>query len=128
MDFDDDLQPKEEPRPRKPRSFLLLLILVFIAIMMVVWTKSGFNPASRVAEVSIEKYLELKNTGHIASVIIEGEDLTAEMEKGGYFVDNQSYKRIHANVPAAYLIHPEGFKELSAGLKPEKFEFKKRDT
>ena len=60
MDFDDDLQPKEEARPRKPRSFLLLLILIFIAIMMVVWTKSGFAPGSRIAEVSIEEYLKLK--------------------------------------------------------------------
>src|SRR5437764_3404371 len=97
MDFDDDLQPKEEPRPRKPRSFLLLLILVFIAIMMVVWTRSSFNPG-RVAEVSIEEYFKLKDNGYIASVVVEGEDLTADTQKG-YINENHSYKKIHSNVP-----------------------------
>src|SRR6185295_3561910 len=126
MDFDDDLQPKEETRPRKPRSFLLLLILIFIAIMMVVWTRSSFNP-SRVAEVSIEEYFKLKENHNITSVSVEGEDLTADMEKGGYVTDNRSYKKIHVNVPPAYLIHPDGFKKLSEGIPPEKFEFKKRD-
>src|SRR5579863_1932940 len=125
MDFDDDLQPKEDNRPRKPRSLLLLLILIFIAIMMVVWTKAGFNP-NRVAEVSIEEYLVLKNDKAIASVVVEGDELTADMQKG-YVHDNHNYKKIHANIPAAYLIHPDGFKELAQGIAPEKFQYIKRD-
>src|SRR5688572_20388852 len=115
MDFDDDLQSKEEPRPRKPRSFLLLLILIFIAIMMVVWTRSSFNPG-RMAEVSIQEFLELKKQGSIASVVVEGEELTAEMQKGGFVRDNHSYKKIHAIVPPAYLIEEAGFKQLSEGI------------
>jgi len=126
MDFDDDLQPKEEPRPRKPRSFLLLLILIFIAIMMVVWTKSGFAPGSLIAEVSIEEYLKLKDNGNIASVVVEGEDLIADM-KVAYVSENHSYKKIHSNVPPAYLIHPDGFKKLSENIKPDQFDFKKKD-
>jgi cell division protease FtsH len=126
MDFDDDLQSKEEPRPRKPRSFLLLLILIFIAIMMVVWTRSNFNPGNRTAEVSIQEYFALKNDKAIEKVVVEGEDLVADMSKG-YFKDSHNYKKIHANVPAAYLIHPDGFKQLGEGIKPENFTFLKRD-
>ena len=100
MDFDDDLQPKEESRPRKPRSFLLLLILIFIAIMMVVWTRSSFNPG-RMAEVSIQEYFQEKAAGNIVSVIVEGEELTAEMQKGGFIRDNHPFKKIHAIVPPA---------------------------
>ena len=59
MDFDDDLQPKEEQRPRKPRSFLLLLVLIFVAVMMVVWTRSSFAPG-RMAEISVTEYLQQK--------------------------------------------------------------------
>src|SRR5262245_27614905 len=126
MDFDDDLQPKEETRPRKPRSFLLLLILIFIAIMMVVWTRSSFNPG-RMAEVSIQEYFEQKSAGNIASVVVEGEELTAEMQKGGFIRDNHTYKKIHAIVPPAYLIEEAGFKKLSDGIPPKDFQYSKRD-
>src|SRR5262245_48390360 len=98
MDFDDDLQPKEESRPRKPRSYLLLLILIFIAIMMVVWTRSSFNP-SRMAEVSISEYFDLKKDKLIERVTVEGEELVAEMKTGGYIRDSHTYKKITATVP-----------------------------
>jgi cell division protease FtsH len=126
MDFDDDLQPKEESRPRKPRSFLLLLILIFIAIMMVVWTRSSFNPG-RVAEVSIQEYFEQKEAGTIASVIVEGEELTAEMQKGGFLKDGHTYKKIHTIVPPAYLIEEAGFKRLAEKIPAKDFQYSKRD-
>jgi len=126
MDFDDDLQPKEETRPRKPRSFLLLLILIFIAIMMVVWTKSGFGPGSKIAEVSIQEYFDLKDKKLVSSVIVEGEDLIAEM-KVPYHHEKQDYKKVHANIPLAYIMHPDGFKKLSDGISPDQFEFRKKD-
>src|SRR5258706_10617208 len=125
MDFDDDLQNKEEPRPRKPRSFLLLLILIFIAIMMVVWTRSSFNPG-RMAEVSIEEFLQEKKANNIASVTVEGEELTADMVKG-YVRDGHNFKKIHAIVPLAYLVDEKGFKQLSEGIPATEFHYTKRD-
>jgi hypothetical protein len=93
MDFDDDLQPKEEPGPGSRGDFLLLLILIFIAIMMVVWTKSGLRTRQTGCRGLHRGVPELKNNGNIASVVVEGEDLTARDGKGGYFSTTKSYKR-----------------------------------
>src|SRR5436309_42687 len=110
MDFDDDLQPKEEPRPRKPRSFLLLLILVFIAIMMVVWTRSSFNPG-RMAEVSIEEFLQEKKEGKISSVTVAGvEEAKEEVGEIVEFLKNpQKFSRLGGRIPhGVLLIGPPG--------------------
>jgi cell division protease FtsH len=125
MDFDDDLQQKDESRPRKPRSFLLLLILIFIAIMMVVWTRSSFNPG-RVAEISIAEFLQEKAAGNVARVAIEGEELTAEMHKG-YIRDGHNFKKVHTTLPQAYLYDTKGFNELKEGIEAKDFQYQKRD-
>ncbi|HZE98057.1 MAG TPA: ATP-dependent zinc metalloprotease FtsH [Planctomycetota bacterium] len=126
MDFDDDLQSKEDSRPRKPRSFLLLLILIFIAIMMVVWTRSTFAPG-RMADVSIAEFLEQKSKGLIDSVSVEGDELVAEMMPGGFSKDGHNYKKIHATLPPAYYVDTRGFEELKSGVPAAKFQYSKRD-
>src|SRR5579883_3350539 len=121
MDFDDDLQSKDEPRPRKPRSFLLLLVLIFIAIMMVVWTRSNLGPG-RMADVSVSEYFHQKALGQI-----EGDELIADIKTPGYSKEGHSYKKIHATIPPAYVVDTKGFEELKAGIPPEKFQYNKRD-
>jgi cell division protease FtsH len=125
MDFDDDLQPKEENRPRKPRSFLLLLILIFVAVM-IFWTSKAALVPGRMAEVSIVEFLQEKKAGNIAHVDVEEGELTAEMQKG-YIRDGRNYKKIHAVVPPAYLMDEKGFKELSEGIPASEFKYNRRD-
>src|SRR5579883_3092073 len=103
MDFDDDLQSKDEPRPRKPRSFLLLLVLIFIAIMMVVWTRSNLGPG-RMADVSVSEYFHQKALGMVEGVQIEGDELIADIKTPGYSKEGHSYKKIHATIPPAYVV------------------------
>src|SRR4051812_12576172 len=126
MDFDDDLQPKEEQRPRKPRSFLLLLVLIFVAVMMVVWTRSSFAPG-RMAEISVTEYLQQKEADRIESVVIEGDELVAEMKHGGFVREGHSYKKVHATLPPAYYVDSKGFEEIKSKIPPEKFQYNKRD-
>ena len=79
MDFDDESPRREESRPRKPRGFLFFLVLIFLAVMMFVWGRTAIGGAGKVAEVSIEEYVELKENGKVRSVRIVGDDL----EEGG---------------------------------------------
>src|SRR6185369_7977380 len=60
---------------------------------------------------------------------VEGEELTAEMQKGGFIKENEShtYKKIHTIVPPAFLIEEAGFKKLSEGIPAKQFQYLKRD-
>ncbi len=126
MEFDDDLQRKDEPRPRKPRSFMLLLILIFVAVMIYFTSKAALLGGSRMAEVSITEYLDAKSSKQVSKVLIEGDELTAEM-KAGYLHDGKNFKKIHVQLPPAYYVDTKGFDELKAGLAAGDFQYNKRD-
>jgi cell division protease FtsH len=124
MEFDDDAPRKEETRPRRPRSFLLLLILVFVAITLLYTGRTAIS-GDRVVEVSIEEYFELKNGGNVKEVWIEDDELTAELstthQKGG-----KEYRKVFTTVPEWYLKSHEGL-QLSKGLDAAKFHYRKKN-
>ncbi len=123
MDFDDDSPRKEEQnRPRKPRSLLLFGVLLLLAALMVWAGKTAVGGAGKVAEVSIETYLEEKKHGNVKEVAVVGDELTAEMVHG-YTFDGKDVKKIKAIVPPAYLADNAGFEKLSSGLAPGKFHY-----
>jgi cell division protease FtsH len=124
MDFDDDAQRRDEAKgpPRKPRSLLLFGVLLLLAALMIYAGKSAMGSGGRVAEVSIETYLEDKKNGKISEVWVSGDELTADVGPG-YVIDNKEYKKIHAIVPPAYITDERGFEKLASGIPPGKFHY-----
>jgi cell division protease FtsH len=117
MDFDDNGR-KDDAKPRKPRSVLLFLVLIFVAIMLFWGGKATIGPGARVAEVSVEEYLDLKQKDFVAKVSVEHDELTAEMQKN-YVRDGKPYKKIHVTLPPAYYLDFQGRAKLTEGLKGE---------
>jgi cell division protease FtsH len=120
MDFDDDAPRKDEnrPAPRRPRSYLLILVLLFGGLMFFLMGKQVLGGGGRVIEVSIEEYLESKKSGRVKSVRIEGDELTAEMHLG-YARGGREYKRISAKIPPSYIQDYAGHQKLVEGLPAE---------
>ncbi|HEX7900859.1 MAG TPA: ATP-dependent zinc metalloprotease FtsH [Planctomycetota bacterium] len=114
MDFDDETPRKDEARTRRPRSFLLILVVV-LAIVMIVMMGRNTLGGGRVAEVSVEEFIRLNKNKMVKAVRIEGDALTAEMHDG-YTKEGKDYKRIKVNIPPAYLLDYEGRKALIADL------------
>jgi cell division protease FtsH len=121
MEFDDELKPKEEARPKRPRSFLFLLILCFIFIM-VLWTSKQTLGQGRTTRVSISEFEQLKSQGQIKEVFVEGDELQAELQ-GGFAKGGKSFSRIEAKIPPAFLTDMEGYRRLAEGLPVEKFHY-----
>jgi cell division protease FtsH len=122
MDFDDDAPRKEEQnRPRKPRSMLLFGILLLLA-GLVIFAGRQAMPGTRMADVSIETYLEEKRNNKVREVWISGDELIAEMVDG-YLLDDRSYKKIKAIIPSAYLSDGPYFEKLSSGIPPGNFHY-----
>jgi len=125
MDFDDESPRKEEPnRPRKPRGMLLFGVLLLLAALMLWAGRSAMGGSSRVADVSIETYLEEKRNGKVREVRISGDELEAEMVEA-YMLDGRPYKKIRATLPPAYYNDDSGFEKLSSGIEPGKFHYSK---
>jgi cell division protease FtsH len=122
MDFDDESPRREEARPRKPRGFLFFLVLIFLAVMMFVWGRTAIGGAGKVAEVSIEEYLELKENGKVRSVRIVGDDLEAEMHNG-YMRAGRPHRRVHAKIPPGYIADYQGYRRLTEGLPAQNVEY-----
>jgi cell division protease FtsH len=118
MDFDDDLQEKQEPRPRRPRSFLLLLVFGLVAVMLF-WYLKALGGTGKVVDVSIEEYLDHKKNGMVKEVWITGHTLEAEV-KNGFVRNGKEYKKIRARIPPAYIEDQKGFAQLSEGLEDPK--------
>ena len=81
MEFDDDLQRKDEPRGRKPRSYLMLLVLALLTLT-ILWQGKSFVGGGKTAEVSVSEYLDYKNNKLVKEVWVNGLDLEARMQNG----------------------------------------------
>lgn len=114
MDFDDENPRKDENRGKRPRSFLLILVVVLAAVMLFMAGKNTFG-GGRVVDVSVEKYIELNKSKMVKSARIEGDRLVAEMFEG-FQKDGKDYKRIQVSIPPAYLLDYEGRKALIGDL------------
>ena len=131
MDLEEDTPKRGEPqsKSRRPRSLFLLLSLVLLGIMILMATR-GLT-GDKVADVTIDEYFLHKERGQVDSVRVEadseGGTLVAKMHKG-YVDKGESYNKIRAIVPPAYIVTREGFEKLSEGLGPGKFKFVERDN
>ncbi|HLF92261.1 MAG TPA: AAA family ATPase, partial [Planctomycetota bacterium] len=121
MEFDDDLQRKDEPRGKKPRSYLMLLVLALLTLT-ILWQGKNVVGGGKVVDVSIEEYLELKKSGQVKEVRIEGLDLQARMHNG-FVRGDKTYEKIHCTLPPAYIADHKGFKELSEGIPAKDFHY-----
>jgi cell division protease FtsH len=124
MEFDDEGSRKEEQRPKRPRSYLLILVLIFVAIMLLWSGRAAVSGGGRVADVSVEEYLELKRTGQVKEVKVTNDTLVAEMHKG-YAKDGKSYPKIRATLPPSYLTDGPNYNRLSEGLPAGSFKFER---
>ncbi len=122
MEFDDELKPKEEARPKKPRSFLFVLILCFIFIM-VLYTGRQTLGQGRSTKVSISEFEHLKSLKQVKEVWIEGDQLEAELSGPGHVKGSKAYSRIETKLPPAFLTDIEGYRKLSEGIAAEKFHY-----
>ncbi len=118
MEFDEDPPRKEEPRQRKPRSVLLLLVLVLVGILLLWGSKSMPGSGAGVADISVEEFLDLKRQGFVSKVLIEHDELTAEMHKAAVR-NNKPYKKARVTLPPAYFMDYQGRAKLTEGLKGE---------
>ena len=107
VDEDERLPVAKIPRDREPHTVVV-----------------AKNREVASVEVSITEYLEHKKNGLVKEVWVERTTVVAEMYSG-YIRDGQPYKWIRAEVPPAYLENPEGFKELSKGIEPSRFHYKR---
>ncbi len=121
MEFDDDLQRKDEPRGKKPRSYLMLLVLALLTLT-ILWQGKNVVGGGKIVDVSVEEYLDLKKSGQVKEVRIEGLDLQARMHHG-YVRGDKTYEKIHCTLPPAYITDHKGFKELSEGIGPKDFHY-----
>jgi cell division protease FtsH len=122
MEFDDDLQRKDEPRARKPRSYVMLLVLALLALTIFWQGGRAVTGAGKVAEISIQEYLEDLRNHKIKEVVVNNEELTARMQYG-YVRGDKPFEKVHCKVPPAFIDHPDGFKQLGEGLEPKDFHY-----
>src|SRR5437867_5647567 len=121
MDFDDDLQRKDEPRARRPRSYLMLLVLALLTLT-ILWQARTVVGGSKTVDVSIEEYLDLKKNDLVAEVWVTGYELEARM-KNGYQKNNRNYEKIHCKFPPVFVEGDQSYSKLSSGIKPELFHY-----
>jgi len=122
MDFDDEPQPPKDETRRKPRGFLLLLILA-IAALTLLYSGKAIYGTPKVLKVEIKQYEDFLGLGKVKEVWIEGEELTADLKSGHVGEDGREYKKIRTILPPAMLEKPEGFDRLSKGIEPDKFHY-----
>ncbi|HXX93838.1 MAG TPA: ATP-dependent metallopeptidase FtsH/Yme1/Tma family protein, partial [Planctomycetota bacterium] len=122
MEFDEDPQRKDETRGRRPRSYVMLLVLALLALTIFWQGGRAVTGAGKVVEISVPEYLEDLKNGKVEEVIITNEDLTARM-KYGYIRNDKTYDKAHCRLPPAYLEHHEGFALLGQGLDPKKVHY-----
>jgi cell division protease FtsH len=117
MDYDED-SPRKEDRPRKPRSMLLLLVLVLVGILLVWGSRTSLGGGAGVAEISVEEFLDLKRQGLVSRVTVEHDELLADMSKG-YTRQGRSFKKVKVTLPPAYYLDFQGRAKLTEGIKGE---------
>ena len=114
MDFDEESPRKDEGRARRPRSFLLILVVVLAIVMIVMMGKNTLGGA-RVAEISVEEFIRVNKSKMVKSVEIRGDELKADLQQG-YIKGGKEYKTVRVNIPPAYLLDYEGRKALIGDL------------
>ncbi len=118
MDFDDDSPRKEDGKGRRPRSFLLILVIVVAVVMLVMAGRNTFG-GGQAGELSVEQFIAYNKQGAVKSIEIRGDELTATMHDG-FAHKEKAYKKVHVNLPPAYLLDYEGRKALIGGLQDVK--------
>src|ERR1043166_3679293 len=126
MDFDEDFQRKDEPRSRRPRSYLMLLVLALLTLT-ILWQARTVVGGSRTTDVSIEEYLALKQNDQVAEVWVSGYELEARMQHG-YRKNDRNYEKIHSKFPPAFVEGYDGYSKLSSGIKPEHFHYEQTNN
>jgi cell division protease FtsH len=102
----------EEAKPRRPRSALLLLVLVFLAVMALILGSNPFR--EQVAEIGIRQYEEELKGGNVAEIWIEQGTILARLAKAKNFegLGNRPFPKIRATIPDSYQSDPAGFDRI----------------
>ena len=103
----------EENKPRRPRSALLLLVLVFLAVMALVLGSNPFR--EQVAEVGILQYEEELKGGNVAEIWIEQGVVLAKLIKPKSYPElgNRPFPKLRSTIPDAYMVESAGFDRLT---------------
>jgi cell division protease FtsH len=117
---EDGSEPKEGGAPRRPRPFVVLLVVGFL-ILMLAFLGRTLTGGGDVAEVSVPEYLYLKKFGSISEVWVSGRTLTAQVLGQGYERNGKKYTKVRCFLEKAYVDHPDGMARLAEGIDPTKF-------
>ncbi|HZL72750.1 MAG TPA: hypothetical protein VFC86_09835, partial [Planctomycetota bacterium] len=103
----------EENKPKRPRSALLLLVLVFLAVMALVLGSNPFR--EQVAEVGIRQYEEELKGGNVTEIWIEQGIVQAKLKEPKLYPEHgtRPFPKIRSTIPEAYLMEPGGFDRLT---------------
>jgi cell division protease FtsH len=126
MDFDDDLQRKDDSRPRRPKSFVLFIILSLVAITLFVGGKNTIVGAGKTIEISPQEYLAELKKNTIKEVFIQGDVLEADVNQA-FVRNNTPYNKIRVILPPAFLETTDGYLKLSENLDPKAVHYDKSD-
>ena len=122
MDLNENMdRQKDDSQRRRPKSFLVLLVLLIVGIFLLYYGKA-LTGANQVLEVSIQEFLEQKKNGNVSEVWLEGEEITGRMTNK-YKKEGKEYEKIRATVLPAHIQHPDGFLSLSEGIPADKFHY-----
>jgi len=113
MNRDEEREPVEAKPPRRPRSVLFLLILVFLAVMALIYGSNPFREQQ--ADVGILEYEAQLKSGNVAEVWLHEGIVEARLNKQTAFPSSggRPVPKIRASVPEAYLTTPDGFDRLT---------------
>jgi len=122
MNKDETRSEGEEAKaPKRPRSAIFFLVLIFLAVMFLIYGSRPFGPEE--AEVGIKDYEAELAGGHVEEVWIADGIVKAKLTGEKQIVESgkpKVYKRIWAVIPKAYESHPEGFDRLTKGVTASK--------
>ena len=79
MNFEDESPLKEESRPKRPKNFLVFLVLILLAVMLAYYGPK-LTGDSKVGEVSFPQFLDYKKNNKVSSVRVVGDNLVAVLK------------------------------------------------
>src|SRR5262245_15033422 len=116
MNRNDEREPQESKAPKRPRSALLLLVLVFLAVMALILGSNPFR--DQVAEVGFSQYMEQLKGGNVIEVWIQTGSVEAKLAEQRTFDGNKrAFSKIRATIPEGFLQTPDGFDRLTKDIK-----------
>jgi cell division protease FtsH len=116
MNRNDERDTQEAKPPRRPRSALLLLVLVFLAVMALILGSNPFR--DQVAEIGIRQYEEQLRQGNVLEIWIQQGTVEAKLKEARTFPDygTRQFPKIRATIPDGYLQDPAGFDRLTGTI------------